>query len=156
MALLCVPSSLDRLALVPRHVVCMPLNSELPNLPDAGGSVRPEDETEQFGHDIVELPAVLWIVELTAVGTSGELLLDAARSHFAPGCSVISVTPWTPILPIGSARPTVETTMCNEGRVRNDFFHISFSCTTCTSDHRVVSITKDAIGPVPVAKRFEN
>ncbi|GEM_PF-6333036 len=58
------------------HVIGMTTNAYLPNLFDAGRSVRAEDKRKYFGEEIVEHFAIIGIIELFAISTTGILIAD--------------------------------------------------------------------------------
>jgi hypothetical protein len=110
-------SPFDGLSFLPGHVIGVALNAKLTDLCDAGRPVRPKEETEELGHDVVELPAVLRSRELLAVGTTGKSVLDAAGSNLAPRGLLALVTSRTPVLQVRPARAAVQAAVSNQTRV---------------------------------------
>jgi hypothetical protein len=102
----------------------MGLDPHLPDLPDTGSPVGPENEAEYFRHEIIEFPARHGVRELLAVGTRSVLVFNVAGTQLAPGSLLIFTTSGAFILQIPSASPAIQTAIGHQGRVRYDFFHL--------------------------------
>jgi hypothetical protein len=76
----------------------MLINADLPYLPDTGTPVGSEQYSKEFGHDVVEILAVVRIHILLAVSTACEFILYTTRPHFAPGCLLVFMTTRAPAL----------------------------------------------------------
>ena len=76
--------SFDRVGLAFGHDGRVTVNTDTLDLSDARRTIRPEHESEQPGHEIVELLAVVWIGMVGAFGAGLDVFLDAARAHGAP------------------------------------------------------------------------
>ena len=79
------------------HVIGMALNTQVFNLLNTGVPVRTKDETGQSGKYILELVAVLRIIELLAISAGQILVLNATHSDLAPLHSLILMTAGAPL-----------------------------------------------------------
>jgi hypothetical protein len=105
------------MALVLCHVVGVPLDAELPNLRDTRGTVGAEEEREELGNEVIELPARLRQRELCAVRTGAVLVLAAAGSDLAPGGPDVIMAPPALVSQVRSARSAVQAAVGNQMRI---------------------------------------
>jgi hypothetical protein len=117
------PSPLDGLPLVLRHIGGVAFDSDEADLPDARRAVGAKDEAEYFGDEVIELSAVLRLLDFRAIGARGIVVVLAAGAHFAPGRFVIFPAARTFLSQISPARAAIQPAGGDQCGIGDDFFH---------------------------------
>jgi hypothetical protein len=92
---------------------------------DAGCPVGIENHSKEPGHEIMVLLACIKLNEVT-IRTTQEFVLDAALTHLAPGHPGVFPAARTFFFQVRTAGPAIESAICDEIFVGDDFFHIFF------------------------------
>jgi len=101
----------------------MDFDPHLPDLPDAGGPVGPENETEKLRHEVVEFPARHGIGNLRTIGAGAVRIPDTAGPQLAPFRLMVFAASRAFINKIPLARPAIQPAIGHQGRIRHDCFH---------------------------------